>query len=141
MFSMLNNYSVRIYVIFEDKILESYLDYKGNYLPATIFQHIYVPIVFSYFNEPSYDIRSRSIYFYENFIIARLDENNGNYLSDRISLYQFQVQVNSIVYVNSKSLMFILDSNKKLFVVSVKNNYIKLLSGDVTSFRFNHQTL
>ncbi|KII62510.1 Vacuolar protein sorting/targeting protein 10 [Thelohanellus kitauei] len=135
------NFSVQMFVFFPNKFYEARLDYQGHYLPASYFKGFSLPLTISHYSPITYDISSRAIYFYQNGMIHRVTEQNSTFYSEKTSLYNLKFKVISMAFDQSNSLLFILDTNYRLFVIFTTNNYIKLLSINVTSFRYHPDTL
>ncbi|KII65865.1 hypothetical protein RF11_04964 [Thelohanellus kitauei] len=135
------NFSVRIFIFSKHSLYINMLDHKGDYLPGSIFKIYSLPMNITRDTPISYDLNRKEIYVYDNHIFYRLNETNRTFSSENISLYQFGFDVISIQYDYLNSQMFVLDVNHRLFVVSLKTNYIKLLSQNVTSFKFHLDSL
>ncbi|KII63542.1 hypothetical protein RF11_16349 [Thelohanellus kitauei] len=133
--------SVRIFVFFRENIKECPIDYRGHFLPASIFEEHLLPIKINQYNQISYDINDSIIYFFENHMIYRFKDENGTSETDKTSLYQLSFDVASIEYDYSNSQMFLLDKKNRFFVISFNKSYIKLLSTDVISFKFHLSTM
>ncbi|KII74314.1 hypothetical protein RF11_12967 [Thelohanellus kitauei] len=110
-------------------------------MPATRFNEFSLPIEISEDDPISYDINGKAIYLFENQMVIRFDEKNGIITDDETHIYRFAFKVVSMTYDYSKSLLFLLDTKHRLFVISVINNYIKLLSFNVTNFKYHMNTL
>ncbi|KII64385.1 VPS10 domain-containing receptor SorCS1 [Thelohanellus kitauei] len=135
------NFSIRIFVFTNEELIESRLDYKGNYIPASHFKKHILPLSIDVDTPITYDIGRKSIYTYQNHTIIRFKTKNGSFSSDKFSIYLFSFDVISMEYDSLTSLLFLLDDQYRLFAVSIKENYIKLLSQNVTSFTYHTHTL
>ncbi|KII61119.1 Vacuolar protein sorting/targeting protein 10 [Thelohanellus kitauei] len=136
-----NDFRIEINIFYADALIECQLDYKGHYLPASSFNNHSLPITINDNYPISYDISSKTIYLFYNNMIFRFYENNGSFTDNETSLYRLDFDVVSLTYDYLNSLLFILDTNRRLFVISFQTNYIKLLSRDVTAFRYHTNTL
>ncbi|KII61883.1 Vacuolar protein sorting/targeting protein 10 [Thelohanellus kitauei] len=136
-----NNFSIQIFVFFNDNLQELQLDYKGGYLPASEFIKNSLPMRISAKNAITYDPRSKAIYLFLIHTIYRFDDKTNNFTSDKTSLYRLSFGIVSMAYDYWNTLLFFLDTHSRLFVISLTDNYIKLLSSNVTSFQFHMSSL
>ncbi|KII70311.1 hypothetical protein RF11_15882 [Thelohanellus kitauei] len=137
-----NQFSNILFIFFPNYLNEYRLDYKGNYLPSSYIQKQFIEtnIIKDEFPR-SYDIKDKTIFFYHDHMIFRIREQKGNFTSNEISLYHLKEDIVSIGYEYTNSILFFLDKKNRLFALSTKSNYIKLLSSDVVSFQLHSSTL
>ncbi|KII62566.1 hypothetical protein RF11_05196 [Thelohanellus kitauei] len=136
-----SDYSINLFIFLKSTFKNCQLDYKGHYLPAPDFKKYSLPTRAGEDTPICYNIKSNAIYLYLKHTIFLFKEKNGAYKSQKTSLYRLKFDIVSIEYDNQNSLLFILDVKNCLFVISTKDNFIKLLSHNVTSFRYHPNTL
>ncbi|KII63560.1 hypothetical protein RF11_16368 [Thelohanellus kitauei] len=117
------------------------LDYQGNYLPITSYLKYFLPTKSSTNTSVTYDINGKAIYLYANHEIFRFQSKNHNFTFDETSLYRLNFVVVSMIYDYSNSLLFLCDDNYRIFVISLKDNYIKLLYRNVVAFQYHASSL
>ncbi|KII60371.1 hypothetical protein RF11_04280 [Thelohanellus kitauei] len=135
------DYDIRLYIFFEDQITACQLDDKGHYLPASSFKNYSIPIKITQNTARAYDMNGRSIYLFENDVIFRYIEQGGKFTLNKTSLYTLGFEIVAMKYYYWNSLILLLDTNSRLFVISMMDNYIKLLHSNVTTFQFHSETL
>ncbi|KII62302.1 hypothetical protein RF11_03344 [Thelohanellus kitauei] len=89
------------------------------------------PIVVNMVNEYTY--------YYFNHTIYRYIEREMD--TDKTELYRLAFNISSMAIDHYLDLLFILDTNNNLFVISMKTNFVKLLAPNVTDFEYSNNNL
>ncbi|KII74260.1 hypothetical protein RF11_05735 [Thelohanellus kitauei] len=113
------------------------LDQRGHYLPNPKFNEYSLTMKMTEDRQFAYDVNNKVMYLYVLRWVWCYEEKNGSFTHDPHALYRLGFHVVSMAHDYSKSLLFLLDNYTRLFVISLQDNYIKLLTRDVTSFQFH----
>ncbi|KII73725.1 hypothetical protein RF11_11023 [Thelohanellus kitauei] len=127
-------------VIFQDDIFMLELDYDGQIFPQTIFKKINRPEFANLDYPTTFEAVQSEIYYYFNNTLSQFRTMNGTYRGAGNEMFRFEADISSMAIDHHFNLLFVLDTDKNLFVIFLESNYLKLVAQNVSHFQYmpNH---